>query len=221
MLHLYALTEHPVTLPDGGSLDVAPLTAVQIEGRLDAVVGEAFEAGGEPTEAAILAHARVVEALAAHNDAVLPARFGRGLLGEAELVEQITSRIPELIAALRRVRGCVEVGLRVLGGTTENDAAVPRSGREYMRDRLEEVRKAERLAAELHESLAALARESSQRVLASPQLLLTAAYLVARGDVESFRAAVASAERERPGLTFVCTGPWPPYSFALLEAQKQ
>jgi hypothetical protein len=47
---------------------------------------------------------------------------------------------------------------------------------------------------------------------------LNAAYLVARADVAAFREAVARLEHA-PGVTVVCTGPWPPYSFAT-EAER-
>ena len=75
-----------------------------------------------------------------------------------------------------------------------------------------------RIAA-LHDALTVTARESTSRVLATPQLLLSAAYLLPRGEVETFQRAVESAERDRPGLTFVCTGPWPPYSFAIIDTE--
>jgi hypothetical protein len=218
VLRLYALAEHPVKLPDASQLDATPLTAVGVDRRLDAIVGEVDETAREATEAAVLAHARVVEALAALNDAVLPARFAQGVADEAELAERIKPRRPQLLAALERVRGCVEVGLRVLEAAAGNGKQDRASGRDYMLGRLEAVRRAERLAAEFHESLAALARDSSHRVVASPPLVLTAAYLVPRAELESFRAAVEAAGRRRSGLTFVCTGPWPPYSFALIEA---
>jgi len=42
---------------------------------------------------------------------------------------------------------------------------------------------------------------------------LNAAYLVAAEDVAEFRRAAAQVEAA-PGVTVVCTGPWPPYSFA-------
>jgi hypothetical protein len=221
MLHLYALTEHPAKLPEDAGPDEPRLRAVTIEGTLDAVVAEIAERPGAPTEAAILAHARVVEAIAALNDAVLPARFGGAVAGEQELAGELEDRLPQLTAALERVRGCVEVGLRVLDQSAEDGKQSHRSGREYMLERLAEVRAAERLASEIHEFLAASARDSSYHVLASPQLLLSAAYLVPRAEVESFRAAVEEAERDRPGLAFVCTGPWPPYSFALVEREGQ
>jgi hypothetical protein len=107
------------------------------------------------------------------------------------------------------VRGCVEFGLRVLPVDTgpHLDAS---SGAEYMRTRLEELRGQDRLVAELHEPLARLAREST---LQRDDGGIRAAYLVERRNAASFREAAESLERATE-LAAVCTGPWPPYSFA-------
>ena len=49
---------------------------------------------------------------------------------------------------------------------------------------------------------------------AGERLLLSAAYLVPRDGVDDFRGEVVKLERAHPDLALVCTGPWPPYSFA-------
>jgi hypothetical protein len=62
----------------------------------------------------------------------------------------------------------------------------------------------------LHEPLARLAHEATLRQHGGE---LSAAYLVAREDAAAFQQAVARLERP-PDVMVVCTGPWPPYSFA-------
>src|SRR5205814_7824975 len=91
------------------------------------------------------------------------------------------------------------------------------SGGEYMRGRLQEIRAAERVAEEIHDAVHTIARAETQQVLASAQLVLSAAYLLPRTEVDSLRTAVEKIGRTRPDLTFICTGPWPPYSFALVD----
>jgi hypothetical protein len=93
-------------------------------------------------------------------------------------------------------------------------------GRAYLLARLEEERRvqagrrqAETLAAELHAPLSRLATESTQQVLLTPRLLLTAAYLIERTRIEIFRAGVERLSAANPALHFLCTGPWPPYNF--------
>ena len=194
-----------------------PLRVATVADRIDAVVSDASHTARPPTQSQILAHAQVVEALAASNDAVLPARFGKALADENELRRRLEGRQEQLVTAFDRVRGCAEVGLRVVPANGNGGHHRPQSGREYMEHRLSQVGRAEQLARELHDSLAELARESTHRVLAKPDVLLTAAYLLPRGQIDAFRAAISAAERERPGVWLVCTGPWPPYSFALLD----
>ena len=75
----------------------------------------------------------------------------------------------------------------------------------------------EGLAHDVHQPLADLCRDSTVVVGATPRLLLTAAYLIERGQVDVFRAALETLEKDHPDLGVVCTGPWPPYSFALAE----
>ena len=63
----------------------------------------------------------------------------------------------------------------------------------------------------VHTALAALARDSRERAGDEP---LRAAYLVGHDDVEGFVARVRELQDEHPELAILCTGPWPPYSFA-------
>lgn len=215
MLYLYALTEHPTAVPPTLGIDETPLAVEQLD-TIDAVVGVIDGERVEPSESTILAHARVVDALAALNAALLPARFGRGYPDAGALRHAVTERADVLTQALDRVRGCLELGLRVLSHPPK-DVAAGENGREYMLGRLNERRRAERLADELHAPLAALARAETRSVGATPQLLLSASYLVPREAVDGFRSAVHELGETHPDLTLACTGPWPPYTFATAE----
>ena len=56
---------------------------------------------------------------------------------------------------------------------------------------------------------------SSRRALAPrPGLPVLDAYLVDRGRVSEFVALVAQLDHRLDDVELVCTGPWPPYSFA-------
>ena len=212
MIYLYAIAEELDGLPDVRGVDGAPLARRSVDG-LDLVVSEHGGAELDASEEAVLAHARVVEALVERSAALLPARFGRGFRDEAALREAIEGRTGELRDALAQVRGCVEVGVRVLAPEAEPPAAAE-SGRAYMEARLARNDEAERLARELHEPLAALAHAATRTVGATPRLLLSGAYLVEPDQLEAFRRRVSEIEAARAELTFVTTGPWPPYSFA-------
>jgi hypothetical protein len=215
MLHLYALANQPVRLPEAHGIEEAPLESVRIDG-IDAVLSNTAPDQAKATEERILVHARVVEQLSALNAAVLPARFGAAYDDRAALVEAVRRREVPLRDALDRVRGCSEMGLRIVDPDASVDAPVA-SGGEYMRRRLNRIRDAEHVAAEIDEAIGGVARDTKTQILASAQFLFTAAYLVRREEAESFRATVSAVESRHPELVFVCTGPWPPYSFALVD----
>jgi hypothetical protein len=215
VLYVYAFVERPAAVPGVRGIDDAALEAENV-GGLDVVVSRHDTLPRDPSEEAVMAHARVVEALASANDAVLPARFGGAHTDVAALRNALAKREPALTAAIARVRGCVELGVRALAQARERAAAA--SGAAYMQARLEQRREAERLADELHAPLAASAREATRTVGATQRLLLSGAYLVPKDEVASFTGLVERLQAEHPDLGIVCTGPWPPYSFATAEA---
>src|ERR671935_1333283 len=112
MVHLYALVDHPARVPELAGIGRSALAAAAAD-EIDAILSEHAVLPPDPTEEAILAHAHVVEEVAALNDAVLPARFPGRYETEAALVDAVRGRAPQLRAALERVRGCVEMAVRL------------------------------------------------------------------------------------------------------------
>jgi Gas vesicle synthesis protein GvpL/GvpF len=192
---VYAICDRPDVPPP------APLDAVR-EGDLLAAVGDPPSG---PAVDAMWAHEQVVERIMAERT-VLPMRFGTKVADHAALREMLATRQDEFRAALDRVRGCVEVGVRVVQ-PAEPIAAT--TGREYLEARLRTVRRADAV----HEPLTKLAVEATRRHARGPDELLRAAYLVDRAAVSRFHGAVERLQRANPELAIHCTGPWPPYSF--------
>jgi hypothetical protein len=159
----------------------------------------------EVTAEALWRREELLERLMAGRD-LLPVRYGTLVADERAAEQALAERRDELAAGLDRVRGAVELALRVRSRAEPDGAAG--SGRDYLRER---TRRAEQARA-LHEPLAAIARDGT--VLRARDELLRAAYLVDRADVERFVAAVRRLQDDRPDLALLCTGPWPPYSFA-------
>jgi Gas vesicle synthesis protein GvpL/GvpF len=216
-LHLYAITDRPeAELPDVAGLDDAPLFAVRHDG-LAAVCS--WAEGVEATPPALWRHEAVAETLMTDRS-VLPARFGIAFSDKARLQAELVRREDALAGSLRRVAGCVELGLRVLAepqAEPSGDAPAGQTGRVYLTTRLEARRRAETLAAEIHGPLARLAEAARERVLLTERLPLSAAYLVRRELVDAFRSEVERLAAERPDIRLLCTGPWPPYSFAAMD----
>jgi Gas vesicle synthesis protein GvpL/GvpF len=218
MLYAYAIT--PIANPPGaGGLDGASLRTIGEDGLM-AIVSQHEELPVTVRPEALWAHETVVEA-AMEQGPVLPMRAGSSFASEAELRDAVRDRTEQFQAALARVEGHVELGVRALLDVEASvDAAGTRPGRgpgtAYLLDRLERARSVERLAATIHEPLAVLAREATWRLGATEPCRLVAAYLIHRSRVEHFRARVAELE-EGQAATIVCTGPWPPYSFVAGE----
>jgi hypothetical protein len=209
VIHVYGVVDGLDALPSLAGLGDAPLERRRV-GELELVLSR--PAPAEVSRADVLRHAEVVEELMRHSAAVLPAQLGRAFRDEDELSAAVGEQAPGLARRLELVRGCVEFGLRVV--PNEPDAPIEtESGAGYLQARLEQARGRERLVESLHEPLARLARATALHRGGG----LNAAYLVARGDVDAFRAAAARLAGT-PGATVVCTGPWPPYSFAAEEA---
>jgi hypothetical protein len=214
MIHLYAVVEGLDELPPVAGLSDAPLERLRVR-DLDVVVSDTPPGGPVGSDESVLRHALVVEELMQRSAAVLPGRLGQAFPDTRALTRAVRADADRLRTALHRVRGCVELGLRVMRPEPETDGAPePRGGAEYMHARLAETRELDRLAAEIDEPLARLSRASARRPGESPRMLLDAAYLVPLDGIMAFRAEVSRLESSRAELAFVCTGPWPPYSFA-------
>jgi hypothetical protein len=183
MIYVYAITESPVAAE---AIEVGPLAAV---------VREVDEAPANEPEA-LLAHEAVVEGVMAAQP-VLPVRFGTLFGSAAEVVSLLESKATEFSALLQRVRGCVELSVRMRW-----TPQAPDSGAAWLQER--------RRADEAHAPLAELARSSTTR---SQPGLLAAAYLVPAADVAPFTDHLTTIRDAHPELDFSCTGPWPPYSF--------
>jgi hypothetical protein len=196
VIELVAITDDPS--PPG-----PPLRAVQ-SGELAVVYAPAEE---EAVSAeALWRREALLEALMEDRD-LLPVRFGTRVADEAAAAQAVAGRGEELRAGLDRVRGAVELAVRVRSQTGDEPPPAAASGRDYIAARAGRSRSAMRI----HEPLAALARES---VVQHGEELLRAAYLVERDAVDPFAGQVRALQQEHPELALVCTGPWPPYSFA-------
>jgi hypothetical protein len=209
VIELYAITAHPAPpLPN-----VAPLREVTA-GSLTAVCGPAQPDALSAEQ--LWAREEVVEALMADRD-ILPVRYGTRLSDEAAAARALEEHHPQLAAALDRVRGAREVSVRVLGDAGQPANAFqddPRTGREYLREKAREVEARSDVVVRVHDPLRAAARASVLRPARLSGELLRAAYLVGRQDVDRFVALVGELQDANPDLQLLCTGPWPPYSFA-------
>jgi len=158
--------------------------------------------------------------------------------------EMLTKRASEVRPLLERLRDSDEYGLRVFANaaklvqvaerTDANLAELRRSaadvgpGQKYLIERkLDGARRgaararARGKAGTIYERLAKHAREAATDQVPAPEAgepgaILSAAFLVPRGNLRDFRAALTELVREYEpqGLRFAFTGPWPAYHFS-------
>ncbi len=225
MITAYAVAAGLRRLPAVTGIDGAPVQIIRHR-SVAAIVSR----HGSPltrSRGAVLAHAGVCEDLMTKADAVLPVRFGEAFDDESALRASLEDRHDRLVRGLEHVRGRVEVGVRVRwdepGATsttlpTGNGAG---DGRAYLMKRVAEQRRrsvverqAEAVAVRVHAALGDHAADSRLQLLPTDRLLMSAVYLVARDHVDRMEAQVRVVAQEHVDVDILCTGPWPPYSFA-------
>jgi hypothetical protein len=176
--------------------------------------------------AGIRAHDAVVRS-ALRSATPLPVRFGTVFASKEDLVEALTRREDEFLSDLDRVKGKVEMALRVKWREEARQRGQPaqpprqvHSGRQYLEARkgeMEEAEAAREHAAALLEVVEARVAPDAfavvHRVLPEPGVAGMMAHLVHRHGVGEYRERVEEARSAFSDLELHLTGPWAPYSF--------
>jgi gas vesicle protein GvpL/GvpF len=245
-LHLRFMSLYAYCLSD----EIAPGALDEITGmqgkRARAVVCESIGAvvsdfegeRAEVTRENVLAHDRVIRSALAAG-ATLPFRFGM-VVSRSQLDSFIAARRASLLSQLERVRGSVEMSVKIIWdaqtvkraaremaddikGAGRASAAGP--GADFLLAKRREIlgdnalkREAERIAAWLGETLGGSVRETILRMLPSETMALTASHLVEQVRMDEYRQRLSQAISERDDLRFLTSGAWPPYSFSNLDS---
>ena len=242
---LYAITAERVALPEAGVAGEQPRTVAA--GGLIAVVGtvELAEFGDEALhrrlndlatlERIARSHHEVV-ARAAAQTTVLAARLATLMRDDDSVTAMLARREPELRAALARVAGRSEWGVKILPRPeptpppAEDDRPGSLAGTRYLLRRRGELatrqQARERAAASAQHAHHTLTRTAvaSRRIgtqadsgQAAP--LLNVTYLVNDREAATFAATVRDLTERCADLRLQVSGPWPPYSFADIEPE--
>ena len=191
-------------------------------------------------EATARAHHRVIAAVA-EQAPVVPIRLASVYSGDAGIAAMLADRVADFQAALSRVSGRKEWGVKAYVAPGSGGECAPAvtadgsDGREsagagaaYLQRRRDQLT-AQRdfrhnLAASVENIHAQLSRHAAGARLHPPQapqltgstaaMLLNAAYLLDEANGEEFAAAVADLAGQYRAVQLELTGPWPPYSFA-------
>ncbi|HKG15513.1 MAG TPA: GvpL/GvpF family gas vesicle protein [Pyrinomonadaceae bacterium] len=224
-------------------VDGAAVRLLPVGGAASAVgvVAVLSEFGGERaavTRENLLAHNRVNAHVLARVTP-LPFRFGT-LTDAARLSAYVAANETALGEGFARVRGCVEMGVKVrldagakagakesgvkvegakveearAAGVGRGTAFLLAKRREIMGEEAFKAR-AEEAAARLAARVAGVARESEVRLSPEGPIVLRASHLVARADVAEYRERVRDSGAGFSGIHLLTSGPWPPYSFGV------
>jgi hypothetical protein len=169
---------------------------------------------------------------------VVPTRLATVYHDDARVASVLAERRTAFTAALDRVTGRIEWGVKAYAAPEAAAAAEPVAagggaspGMAYLQRRRAQLSASEAAhqaavngADEVH---AALERHVEAGLRHKPQderltgaagwNVLNGAYLVDAGRAEEFAAAVRELDGAYPALRLELTGPWPPYSFAVIE----
>jgi Gas vesicle synthesis protein GvpL/GvpF len=240
--YVYGVTAADCPAPDRSGVDGAEVRVVEDDG-LCALVGTAANDVVEAGRANLMAHSDVLQDVVAART-VVPMRFGT-LLPDDEAVrrELLHGRRAELTSLLRAVDDNVELSLKVyyvedavlseilstnrsIAKLRESIRSLPDDASYFQRIKLGESVAAELARRRTADATALMARlaplaEASDEAEELPELLvLKGSFLVPRGRVEGFRAAVDDLAGESAGrMIFKLVGPLPPYSFVHFEVQ--
>jgi hypothetical protein len=190
----------------------------------------------EKLEVLACAHELVLDE-ALRVGAVVPFRICTIYASPARVEEMLARERELLTAALRRLRGMAEWGVKGFAVAAGNGAAAgePASGTEYLARRRDERAAEEDTRRALDSAVgdvhARLREHAAGAVLSPPQasrltgreaeMVLNGAYLVADADVDDFHKLVAELDgRHRTdGMQLELTGPWPAYHFTEAAAR--
>jgi hypothetical protein len=229
-LYAYCLAEDLHMLDNSASgISGAPVRLLKID-NLAVLISDTNIDAVPVTRENALAHAAVVRSVL-DQTTPLPFRFGT-LVTEQQLRNYVSARKTALEKKLAHVRGCVEMSIRIIGETpTGKQSEVPNvepqgAGTTFLTEKRREIlgdeqrgKEAAEIADWLRGPVSGMTRDEQVTVRPSERLLLSAAHLVERGNIERYRARIGEARKNRPELHFLVSGPWPPYSFANIELE--
>jgi hypothetical protein len=180
-------------------------------------------------------HDSVVQA-ASRDVTTAPLRLATICRDDDAVVDRLHALHGRAAAVLARLEGRIEWGVKVYAPADrpeegDDSADQPKSGTEYLQRRRQAItgrhrRQAvlSRVADDVYDRLGTLAiagcrhRPQDQRLSgADAEMLLNAAYLVDVDHSAEFAAAVDDLAAETAPARIALTGPWPAYSFAVLD----
>ena len=229
MMYVYAVSACITDqLPNVTGIQNLPIDYVN-HGGIGAIISMCNEVDKKPMPDELWRHEGVVENLM-RDRCVLPVRYGTCIQSEKELKSFLEIGQESFLKDLDRLQGCIEVSVRVIKpeihqqalstGKAHRNGLKEQSGRAYLTNRLlhlraecDEQRDLEAWADRIHKKLQYLSIDGKWLLHRHSLLVATGAYLVKRETLHSFQEHIGQLRSLYREYKFLCTGPWPPYSF--------
>jgi hypothetical protein len=209
-LYLYAVADEPLAAAARGIFGNR-LRSIDFHG-IHAIV-ERAERTPRATLARLRAQDRVLRELSRAHAALLPARFG-AFSTRRELESSLVQQRTRLKRGLRKVRGCVQVTLRL--SPAERRPPRPRSsgGAVYLRQLAADARARGRHPELrlLRDAVRGLIRDGRVQWHDTPVRVVSVYHLVPRSRLQAYLDAIDRLVRRR-GVKLTATGPWLPFAF--------
>jgi hypothetical protein len=221
LLHGISLAEAPIGNERERGLRNQPLVRIN-SGVLVAHVTCWLIESRELEQRDLLAHHALIDRLHARDGACLPARFPTWVEDEHNVRETLGRRTTEFSQALERIRGRLELAVTVLAESGPHPDPLPEGegvGTRYMRERLHARRQANEVSAQLRRLVEPEAVELQES--AAPGVVLSLALLVAKDRADELARRLRTATPDQQGIRILVNGPWPPYTFAVVQARQK
>jgi len=214
--------------------------AVSFNG-ISAIVSDFDSEGTKLDKTSALKFAGVIEELALCH-CILPMRFGTFFESKEAVLEMLKKHCEKFVHCLGTVKNKYEYCLKVFWDSnlyqskiesdsvkTDKEASKLVSGTspqtEYLLCKLKEHKKEEKLLEyveslieEIDQKLVHLDPMVKSKKMVSKSLILDAVYLLDKKYKDAFIYEIDSFNKQHEDLNLLLTGPWPPYSFADINA---
>jgi hypothetical protein len=192
----------------------------------------------------LIGHQAVIERIMAHGATIIPMKLGTYAQDEKEVQAILHEGYPLMKEIMAKIRDKIEIDVVATWShfnSTVKDAAEEKEIKEFKERLLSQPRgatvddrmkiglmikkaldeKRAGVSREILERLQAVSEDARIHELMDDQMVMNAAFLIARAKHKDFEEKVEELNKTmQEKLNFRCVGPLPPYSYYTLEAKK-
>ncbi len=197
-----------------------------------------------PNKDNLMMHQQVISSVMEKEDTVIPISFGNVFQTTDDVLKLLESLYPQFELLFPRVKGKIEVGLKVVGKKEwleeeihknpqvqdKKQTVQEKSKNAGFYDRIQLGEMAQKffkniqqdVQSDIHDELTVMAESSQLNEPIGEKMLLNAAYLIDREHEKNFDEKVNELhEKWKDKVDFKYTGPWPAYNFINIQQKVE